>query len=588
MSRNRRASAILAFIFLVAIGYYLLPASNQADGVPSPSTGYSRTRPDYSRWPAGRRAEAVKEAFGHAYASYERFALPADELKPLRNTSQQNFNGWGVTMYDALDTLWIMDMKPQFEVAIRWISLAEFHSKKDAPVMFFETVIRYLGGLLSAYALSGRSVLLEKANLLGQKLSPAFGTESGMPAFALDTDTGKVDLGPRYGNAVLAEIASCQMEYKYLAHLTGNRAFFRLANHTMDWMQSEQLSNGMWDTEWNITTGVQFDDHITIGALADSGYEYLLKQYIMSGRTEVALRDMYLRAAAGMVRNLLFLSPNRDILYVTDIYGVPSPTSSKPGGRDSDSDPTVVPSRKFEHLSCFLPGLLALGAHTLRSEADSTMKAELDLHMLAARGLARSCWLMYVDQPSGLAPEEVVFGRSWRDRSEDVRDMHMPWMAAVEKWRRDGGAGDAPGVGDGKGAAQPMPDASTEDKDYFVLTSKYLLRPETIESLYVLYRTTGENIWRERAWSIFLAIEDHCRQRSGYTSVIGVDRRRPDKPTPLDEMPSYALAETWKYLYLLFLEHDPFPMDKFVFNTEAHPFPIFHWNNEERVAFGLA
>lgn len=55
--------------------------------------------------------------------------------------------------------------------------------------MFFETVIRHLGGLLSAYALSGRSVLLEKAHLLGQKLSPAFGTASGMPAFALDTDT---------------------------------------------------------------------------------------------------------------------------------------------------------------------------------------------------------------------------------------------------------------------------------------------------------------------------------------------------------------------------------------------------------------
>lgn len=39
-------------------------------------------------------------------------------------------------MYDALDTLWIMDMKPQFERAVHWISLAEFHSKKVRPSAF--------------------------------------------------------------------------------------------------------------------------------------------------------------------------------------------------------------------------------------------------------------------------------------------------------------------------------------------------------------------------------------------------------------------------------------------------------------------
>lgn len=55
--------------------------------------------------------------------------------------------------------------------------------------MFFETVIRYLGGLLSAYALSGRRDLLIKADELGQKLLPVFETESGMPAFSINPDT---------------------------------------------------------------------------------------------------------------------------------------------------------------------------------------------------------------------------------------------------------------------------------------------------------------------------------------------------------------------------------------------------------------
>jgi hypothetical protein len=52
---------------------------------------------------------------------------------------------------------------------------------------------------------------------------------------------------------------------------------------------------------------------------------------------------------------------------------------------------------------------------------------------------------------------------------------------------------------------------------------------------------------------------------------------------------SYALAETWKYLYLLCLgeEHDPLPMDRWVFNTEAHPLPVFEWTEEERRLFRI-
>ena len=110
--------------------------------------------------------------------------------------------------------------------------------------MFFETVIRYLGGLLSAYALSGNKILLNKAEELGMKLLPVFNTPTGLAAFSIDTDTcvfcarrkhytyvffsGIPNLGPRHGAAVLAEFASCQMEYKYLAHLTGNGHYFTL------------------------------------------------------------------------------------------------------------------------------------------------------------------------------------------------------------------------------------------------------------------------------------------------------------------------------------------------------------------------
>lgn len=58
---------------------------------------------------------------------------------------------------------------------------------QDSYAPFFETIIRFLGGLLSAYALSGDPILLSRADDLGGMLLPAFLTNSGLPAFAVNT-----------------------------------------------------------------------------------------------------------------------------------------------------------------------------------------------------------------------------------------------------------------------------------------------------------------------------------------------------------------------------------------------------------------
>ncbi|EJC99126.1 seven-hairpin glycosidase [Fomitiporia mediterranea MF3/22] len=593
-SKNR--TTLIPFFILLLFAFYILwpfTASLRSALDTFPPTKEEIRRPDYSRWPREKRAEAVREAFVHAYGAYERYAIPNDELRPLRNSSVQNFNGWGVSMFDALDTLWLMDMRSEFERAVHFISKVEFRRHRAYDVMFFETVIRYLGGLLSAYALSGRQVLLDKADELGQKLLPSFNTETGMPAFEIDPDTGSIKLGPRDQNVVLAEIGSCQMEYKYLAHLTGNRKYYTLVDRTWDWFERNQLENGMWYTEWNVTTGQMSDNHLTIGALADSAYEYLLKQYLMSGKSEPRLRNMYIASMTGMIKNLLYLSPKRQILYVTDVFV-----------RDGESEPE--PSRKFEHLSCFLPGLLALGVKTLGNELPVTERV---LHGWAAEGLAYSCWLMYADDPHGLAPEEALFeredngytrvGGEWAPAEGVELRRDERWFDAYERWRIGGSRGKPPGIpiGDDKGVAKPMPHADSVRKEYFALKKKFLLRPETIESLHVMWRTTGDEVWRDRAWQIFLAIEENCRMPTGYASVT-VDRRSPDRLFALDEMPSYALAETWKYLYLMFRDGynndsgnvdrgELIPMDKYVLNTEAHPFPIFEWTREEKEAFGI-
>ena len=102
----------------------------------------------------------------------------------------------------------------------------------------------------------------------------------------------------------------------------------------------------------------------------------------------------------------------------------------------------------------------------------------------------------------------------------------------------------------------------------------YLLRPETVESFFVLYHLTGDPVYREWGWEVFQAIEKFCKSVGGYGGFRNV---RHPSPTEIDDkMESFFLAETLKYLYLLFDPETPIDLlNKHVFNTEAHPIRTF-------------
>lgn len=67
--------------------------------------------------------------------------------------------------------------------------VSEFDHPQGVFAPLFETAIRYLGGLLSAYALSREQILLTRADDLGRMLSPAFNTSSGFPLFGVNTNS---------------------------------------------------------------------------------------------------------------------------------------------------------------------------------------------------------------------------------------------------------------------------------------------------------------------------------------------------------------------------------------------------------------
>jgi hypothetical protein len=182
---------------------------------------------------AARQSQIVK-AFQHAWKGYSTDAFGKDEYQPLTN-SGHNWapGGVGLMIIDSLDTLLLMNLTTEYNQAREWIA-TELDFNKNQDVNVFETTIRILGGLLSAYHLSNNDRLyLEKAIDLGDRLLYAFDTQSGIPYSGITLSNGK-PVG--HGPSSTAEATTIQLEFKYLSHLTGDMKYWNAAEKVMERM----------------------------------------------------------------------------------------------------------------------------------------------------------------------------------------------------------------------------------------------------------------------------------------------------------------------------------------------------------------
>ncbi|XP_039658585.1 mannosidase, alpha, class 1B, member 1b isoform X2 [Perca fluviatilis] len=448
--------------------------------------------------------EAVQEAFRHAWKGYKDFAWGHDELRPLSKSYSEWF-GLGLTLIDSLDTMWILGLKEEFEEAKTWVA-AELTFNKNVDVNLFESTIRILGGLLSTYHLTGDTLFLDKAKDIGSRLMPAFNTPSKIPYSDVNIGKGTAH-PPRWtSDSTVAEVTSIQLEFRELSRLTQEPQYQAAVAEVMKQVHKlDGKLDGLVPMFINTNNG-QFTHQgiYTLGARADSYYEYLLKQWIQGGKKENELLEDYLQAIEGVKNNLLQKSSPNGLTFVGELsHGQLSP--------------------KMDHLVCFLPGTLALGAH-------NGLPAD---HMDLAKQLMETCYQMYIQMETGLSPEIVHF------------NMHQ---------------------------------GSTRDIEVKLADRHNLLRPETVESLFYLYRFTKDQKYREWGWKILQNFNKYTKVSSGgYTSINNV--RDPDYPSPRDKMESFFLGETLKYLYLLFSDDlNLISLDQYVFNTEAHPLPIWPSN----------
>lgn len=130
-----------------------------------------------------QKLEAIKGAFTTSWNGYKKKAWMHDELSPVSGLYRDPFCGWAATLVDSLDTLWIMGLKEEFEEAVNAVKSIDFTTSNRQEIPVFETVIRYLGGLIAAYDLSRGTyrILLDKAIELAEILMGAFDTPNRMP-----------------------------------------------------------------------------------------------------------------------------------------------------------------------------------------------------------------------------------------------------------------------------------------------------------------------------------------------------------------------------------------------------------------------
>lgn len=429
-----------------------------------------------------------------------------DEFYPLTKTGKQMTpKGMGWIIVDALDTMMLMNLTSRITKARSWIT-TKLDYDQDQEVNTFETTIRMLGGLLSAHYLSttfpemapiseddegtaGEDLYIDKAKDLADRIMGAFDSPSGIPYASFNLKTLKGVLSHDDGGASsTAEAATLQLELKYLSKLTGENYYWEKAERVMQIIDDNAMEDGLLPIYIYAGTGKFRGNNIRLGSRGDSYYEYLIKQYLQTSKQEPVYKEMWDQALSGVRKHLITYSKHAQFTVL--------------GERQNGLNDALTP--KMDHLVCFMGGTIALGATNGISEAEARKMpwwtSRKDDEMRLARELTQTCWGMYKATKTGLAGEITHF----------VLESPPPPESAPHH---------APKTFD------PSEDANWR-KDFIVKSNDNhnLQRPETAESLFYMWRITGDEIYREWGWEMFQSFIQHTAvEGSGFTSLSHAD-----------------------------------------------------------------
>ncbi len=302
-------------------------------------------------------AAEVKTEFLHAWSGYRQYAWGHDDLKPLSKT----YHDWYaqsllMTPVDALDTMIIMGLNEEADRTREYI-VKNLSFNKDFPVQNFEVTIRLLGGLLSAYQLTGDQRLLNLAEDLGTRLLPVFGSPTGLPYRYVNLQTGKVS-----GDVTNpAEAGTLLIEFGTLARFTHKQVFYDKAKRALVEIYKRRSPVGLVGTWINVETGKWTDSDSHISGAIDSYYEYLFKCWLLFGDQDC--RRMWLESI-GAINKYLAQTVERAPSYARHL-------SSKQfelwyGHADMNTGKRTATT--FGALDAFFPAVLAMSGDLARAK----------------------------------------------------------------------------------------------------------------------------------------------------------------------------------------------------------------------------
>ncbi len=218
--------------------------------------------------------EEVRAEMRWAWGQYRERAFGKDQIKPVSGGIESfplKEHHLGLSLIEALDTLWVMGLDAEFAEGLAWVK-ANLDFDVDGEVSVFESSIRLVGGLLSAWHACGDPVLLAKARDLADRLLPAFqASPIGLPHRYINLRTGAL----RGDVTNPAEVGTFLPEWGFLSKATGDDRYRAAAKRALVAMFERRSKIGLLADAIDAMSGEWRSRRASVAPPSDSYYEYL-------------------------------------------------------------------------------------------------------------------------------------------------------------------------------------------------------------------------------------------------------------------------------------------------------------------------
>ena len=362
-------------------------------------------------------AEDVRSEMRWAWGQYREHAWGRDQIKPISGGIESfplKNHHVGLSLIEALDTLWIMGLDDEFRNGIEWVKTnADFDV--DGEVSVFETSIRLVGGLLAAFHACGDPELLARARDLADRLLPSFDASPlGIPHRFINLRTGAV----RDPITNPAETGTFTPEFGFLSRATGDDRYRAAAKRAVVSMFERRSKIGLLADAMDCMTGEWKSRRATIGPPSDSYYEYLWDGWDLLDDRD-CLR-MYRECTAAILKhqpvrrgaNLWFANVDFET------------------GRPLDTEQ--------DELGSFYGGLLAQGGDRAIGAAHTRTWARVQARYGVLPESVDFTDLKPLSKPNALRPElaDAAFNHWLLDRREEWRHICRDHYLAMKRWNK--------------------------------------------------------------------------------------------------------------------------------------------------------